>query len=122
MADLRMNPSNKGMPRFIIINQTTYSTPFSSKTEFDRSQTNCWYYDSSQNLVYIKAELHSAITVTVGWTVVYPPYVSPHPEEPTTTPTPEPTVQKPPNEIIMIAVTALALLIILILGRKRKSS
>ncbi|GEM_PF-3749807 len=121
IAELGIKPANKGMPRFIIINQTTYTTPLTSKPEFDNFTENCWYYDSSLNLIYIKAELHSAVTITVGWTVVYPPYVSPQPK-PTPTPTPEPTIQKPANETIIIIVSILAILIILILSRKRKSS
>ena len=124
LADLRIKPSNRGIPKVLLINQSPY-LPLPVKQEFDSCPTTCWYYDSTHNIIYIKAVLHSTVTIAVWWAVIYPPTVpspapSPAPRpSPAPAPIPKPTVPKPSNETIIL-VSILAILIILILSRKRK--
>ena len=125
LADLRIKPSNRGIPKVLLINQSPY-LPLPVKQEFDSCQTNCWYYDSALNIIYIKAELHSSVIVTVSWTALPTPEPSPAPAPapspaPTPTPTPEPTIiPKPDNKQIAYYLLIIAMIIALILIRKRK--
>lgn len=86
-------PSGYGIPCYVKIYNSIYSTPLSSKSQFDNADFNCWYYDQNNHLLYVKAVAHSDTPITVSW--VSPAgvtVVGGGEEKPTVTPTqPTPT-------------------------------
>ena len=127
LADLRIKPSNRGIPNTLLIYQLPY-LPIPTKQEFDSCPTTCWYYDSTNNIIYIKVELHSSATVTIWWTEYYPPIVptpAPLPSPPPFPfPLPEPIIPTPPTDnttlFIIVIVLVLIALTFLVLRRERK--
>lgn len=114
ISELRVYIADKGIPIFVSINEVTYNIPFSTKTEFDNFNGNCWFYNPSNNILYIKAQHHSPVSMAIGWTL---PYVAPTPQ-PTPTPTPTPTPPAPTNyQTLTITVTLLIIIVIVILSK-----
>jgi len=64
--------SDYGKPVYVKIHGS-YVRPFNSRSEFEAAAYDCWYYDTSSNLVYIKAVAHSNITIEVSWKEEAPP-------------------------------------------------
>jgi len=64
-------PPTMSIPKYVKIYDGIYVHPLSSKSEFDKANYNCWYYDSQNHLLYVKAIAHSDIPITVSW--VAPP-------------------------------------------------
>jgi len=120
-AELKIIPYKKGMPRFIMLNQTVYSTPSTSIQTFLNTHSDCWYYDPSNNIIYVKAQLHSTIVVTISWKSPYPPYVTPQPQpQPAPAPTPQPAALLPLECFLILLLVSTTAIIIIAKTRKKK--
>ena len=60
------------MPTSVTIG-ASHTSPVPTKDDFNASTSNCWYYDGTNNLIYIKARGHSPVDITVSWGRVQPP-------------------------------------------------
>ncbi|RLF11536.1 MAG: hypothetical protein DRJ69_01820 [Thermoprotei archaeon] len=104
------------MPTNISIGGTTYvSVP--TKDDFDRATTNCWYYDSTNKLIYIKARGHSPVEITISWATGMPPPPSGEEEETSTTWPQLPAMR--PEYLLLLIILVAAVMAVLLASRKR---
>ena len=106
-----------GMPSSITIGGTTYTSPVPTRADFDAADYDCWYYDSANNLIYIKARGHSPVEITISWAAGggIPP---PPPEEERPAPQPQLPAMRP-ELLLLVILAAAALVIALLISRKR---
>ena len=115
LAQVVVYPATRGMPSSITIGGHTFTSPAPTKDDFDKATTDCWYYDSIKNLIYIKIRGHSPVEIVVSWTVaggVAPP----PPEEE------QPVVSEARREALtwLLLLAVLAFLVLLVAGMSRK--
>jgi len=117
-SELRVYIADKGMPIFVSINGLTYKVPSSTKTEFDNFNGDCWFYSSSSNILYIKAQHHSPVNVAIGWAMISP-YVAPPTPQPTPTPPPTPPAPTINYQTLTIVIILLIVTIVVILSKRK---
>ena len=104
------------MPTSITIAGHSYSSPVPTREDFDAADYNCWYYDSANNLIYIKARGHSPVEITISWATGGG--IPPPPEE-GETPTPQPQLPAMRPELLLLVMLAVVALVALLASRRR---
>jgi len=67
LAILVVYPGDRGMPASVTIGGLVYILPTLTKEDFDKAADQCWYYDSTSNLIYIKVKGHSSVKIKISW-------------------------------------------------------
>ena len=116
LALITVYPAGRGMPTSVSIGGTTYSSPVPTREDFDVADYDCWYYDSANNLIYIKAKGHSPVEITISWAAGggIPP---PPPEEERPAPQPQLPAMRP--ELLLLVMLAAAALVAFLASRRR---
>ena len=73
------NTQSWHMPRYVWIKGVAYTNPKNTYQEFTAASPDCWYYQDSTNLLYVKVLHESPVEIILDWT--QPPAAPPPPEE-----------------------------------------
>jgi len=109
-------PPSYDMPYYVKIYDQVYTSPLSTKAEFDNATYNCWYYDSDSRLLYVKVEHYSVATIEVSWQPLEEE--APPEEEVPPPPPPPPEEERVPWEYYLSIIMVIVAVIIIAVAYK----